>query len=93
MKPYIPSIKNVNLYRDRYKLYFYLNFLSKYKYPKLYLGLLLEKTEKYDYDWRKESKQATLMLYVVVLLCLAQGIALFEGMALLEEVCHCGHVL
>ena len=24
-------------------------------------------------------------------ICLAKGVGLFEGMSLLEEVCHCGH--
>jgi len=27
---------------------------------------------------------------MMVFICLAQGVALLEGMALLEEVCHCG---
>jgi len=30
---------------------------------------------------------------VVVCMCLAQGMALLGGVALLEEACHCGHRL
>jgi hypothetical protein len=30
---------------------------------------------------------------VMVCLCSAQGVALLEGVALFEKVCHCGHGL
>jgi len=29
----------------------------------------------------------------MVCICLAQGVALFGGVAMLEQVCHCGHGL